>query len=161
MTPAEQRFWNADAELEAARAALDALAPADGIEAMQLQGIELELSLIEQQRKSLEVRATSAGRVNRLDLKPGDAVAYRQPVAQLDDPSRFEVVVTLPRRELATVREGEPVSFRVGDARVASTVASVSGDELTAQVEGEELKVGPATVSVELAPRSIFERLRF
>jgi multidrug resistance efflux pump len=161
-TPAELRFNEAETEAEAARSALDALAPSDSAEAMALESVVLEIRMLEEQLQAREVLADTEGTISHLDLRPGEHVAEGQKLAQLDELSRLKAVAVLTPREAASVRVGEPVTLHLGKLNPTATVEALSGYELAVEVPnpGGALKVGSTTADLELTPRSIFDRIR-
>lgn len=154
---------DAEARAEVARAALDALgATSESPAAMRVRAYEVEVMVLEQQRAQLEVRAPRAGVVSRLNVVPGHAFFDQQTVAQLDDTSRLKVVVATTARQAATMQPGEAAVLRIGKVRVPTTLEAVSGYQVAMEIEnpGGVLETGATPVDLELAPRSIFERLR-
>jgi len=86
-------------EIAAARAALD--------------GQRAELAYLERQRVELEVRAPAAGRIESIDLRPGDLVAPNQPVASILEPDQLWVRVYVPEPSLGRVAIGQAAELRV------------------------------------------------
>lgn len=86
-------------EIEAARAALD--------------GERAELARLERERSELEVRAPAAGRVESIDLRPGDLVPANRPVATLLEPHELWVRVYLPEPRLGEASLGQAVTIVV------------------------------------------------
>lgn len=86
-------------DIAAARAALDS---AEG-----------RLRYLEQERKETILSAPIRGVVQTLDLRPGDLVAARQPVAVLLEAGPVTVRVYVPETRLGMVRVGQAVELRV------------------------------------------------
>ena len=86
-------------ELAAARAAVE--------------GARADLAHLERERAELEVRAPAAGRIESIDLRPGDLVAPNQPVATLLEADELWVRVYVPEPSLARVRVGQRALVRV------------------------------------------------
>ena len=78
-----------------------------------LEGARADLALLERQRQELEVRAPVAGRIESLDLRPGDLVAPNQPVAVLLEPGELWARVYVPEPSLARVAPGQRAEVRV------------------------------------------------
>jgi multidrug resistance efflux pump len=101
---AKQTFAEADRgtrreEIEAVRAALD--------------GERAELARLERERSELQVHAPAAGRVESIDLRPGDLVAANRPVATLLEPGQLWVRVYLPEPRLGEAAVGQSVAVAV------------------------------------------------
>jgi HlyD family secretion protein len=86
-------------ELAAARAALDAT--------------RAELARLEREREEVEVRASVGGRIESIDLRPGDLVSPNQPVAVLLEPGELWARVYVPEPSLARASIGQPARVRV------------------------------------------------
>jgi len=71
------------------------------------------LARLEREKQELDVRAPSAGRVESIDLRPGDLVAANRPVATLLEPSELWVRVYLPEPRLGEAAIGDRVSVFV------------------------------------------------
>jgi HlyD family secretion protein len=78
-----------------------------------LQGAEGRLAFLMQERKESIIEAPLDGFVQTLDLRPGDLVAPRQPVAVLLESGPLTVRVYVPEPRLGLVRVGQPVELRV------------------------------------------------
>lgn len=86
-------------EIAAARAAVDVQ--------------RAEVAHLERQRAELEVRAPAAGRVESIDLRPGDLVGPNQPVASILEPDELWVRVYVPEPSLGRVAIGQAAELRV------------------------------------------------
>jgi multidrug resistance efflux pump len=86
-------------EIAAARAALAA-------EAAALEVERAAVARLEREREELFVRAPAAGRIEAIDLRPGDLVAPHRPVAKLLEPEELWVRVYVPEPRLAEVAVG-------------------------------------------------------
>ncbi len=159
---AEQRVRQAETRIAIAQEALDALSVSDSPAALRAMAYEIELAALEQQRLALDVLAPQGGVISELNVVAGRPFAEDQTVAQIVDSSRMRVVATTTTRQAETMRPGEAATLRFGPLDVKTTIEAVSAYEVGAEVEnpGGLLKTGSATVDIELAPRSIFERLR-
>jgi multidrug resistance efflux pump len=71
------------------------------------------LAFLERQHQELVVTAPAAGRVEVLNLRPGDLVAANQPVATLLEPDQIWVRVYVPETQLGRVRVGQPAAIKV------------------------------------------------
>jgi HlyD family secretion protein len=65
------------------------------------------LAYLNRQKEEAVVRAPSAGRIESLDLRPGDLVAPNQPVARILEPGQLWVRVYVPEPSLGRVRLGQ------------------------------------------------------
>ena len=68
---------------------------------------------LEREREELFVRAPAAGRIETIDLRPGDLVAANRPVAVLLEPGELWVRVYVPEPSLARVAMGQEARVRV------------------------------------------------
>ncbi|MGE0639533.1 MAG: HlyD family secretion protein [Thermoanaerobaculia bacterium] len=93
----EARRGSRSEEIESARAAL-ARARAD-------------LAYLEQRRAELTISAPADGRIESIDLRPGDLVAPNQPVATLLEPGEIWVRVYVPETRLGEVEIGQEVAI--------------------------------------------------
>ena len=71
------------------------------------------LVYLKRQREESVVRAPAAGRIESMDLRPGDIVGPNQPVARILEPSQLWVRVYVPEPQLARVRVGEKAFLSV------------------------------------------------
>jgi len=78
-----------------------------------LEAEEKQLAYLERQRAEAVVLAPSAGRIESMDLRPGDLVAPNQPVARMLEPSQLWVRVYVPEPELGRVRVGQKAALTV------------------------------------------------
>ena len=74
---------------------------------------QAQLGYLERQRQEATVRAPVAGRIEALDLRPGDLVAPNQPVATVLEPNELWVRVYVPETRLGQVAIGQRVQIRV------------------------------------------------
>jgi multidrug resistance efflux pump len=93
-------------QIAAARAERDAAAAAADAERGELARIERELA-------ELRIAAPVAGRIESIDLRPGDLVAPNQPVAVLLEPGELWVRVYVPEPSLGRVAIGQAARVRV------------------------------------------------
>jgi len=78
-----------------------------------LDGAEGRLLFLLEERKESVIAAPLRGVVQTLDLRPGDLVAARQPVAVILEAGPLTVRVYVPEPRLGLVRVGQPVDLRV------------------------------------------------
>jgi multidrug resistance efflux pump len=71
------------------------------------------LAYLKRQRDESVVKAPAAGRIESMDLRPGDIVGPNQPVARILEPSQLWVRVYVPEPQLARVRVGQKASLTV------------------------------------------------
>ncbi len=71
------------------------------------------LDYVKRQRQESVVRAPAAGRIESIDLRPGDLVGANQPVAKLLEPSQLWVRVYVPEPQLGRVRVGQKAALTV------------------------------------------------
>jgi HlyD family secretion protein len=71
------------------------------------------LAYLKRQRDESVVVAPAAGRIESMDLRPGDIVSPNQPVARILEPSQLWVRVYVPEPQLARVRVGQKASLTV------------------------------------------------
>ena len=71
------------------------------------------LAYLKRQRDESVVKAPAAGRIESMDLRPGDIVGPNQPVARILEPSQVWVRVYVPEPQLARVRVGQKASLTV------------------------------------------------
>lgn len=81
--------------------------------AAELERQEGRLALLLRQREETVVRASVAGLVQSLDLRPGDLLAAGQPVATLLEPGQLWARVYVPETRLGLVRVGQEVALAV------------------------------------------------
>ncbi len=81
--------------------------------AAELERQEGRLALLLRQREETVVRASVAGLVQSLDLRPGDLLAAGQPVATLLEPGQLRARVYVPETRLGLVRVGQAVALAV------------------------------------------------
>jgi multidrug resistance efflux pump len=93
-------------ELDAASAVLEA-------EQAALDGERAGLAQLEGEREELFVRAPAAGRIETIDLRPGDLVPPNRPVAILLEPEELWVRVYVPEPRLGEVTLGARAEVRV------------------------------------------------
>jgi HlyD family secretion protein len=74
---------------------------------------EQRLAFLERQRRELEVTAPVDGRIESIDLRPGDLVGANQPVATLLEPDQLWVRVYVPEPKLGYVEVGQQVRVSV------------------------------------------------
>lgn len=74
---------------------------------------EGRLAYLKRQREEQVVRAPAAGRIESIDLRPGDIVGPNQPVAKILEPSQLWVRVYVPEPQLGRVRAGQKVTLTV------------------------------------------------
>jgi multidrug efflux pump subunit AcrA (membrane-fusion protein) len=92
--------------IAAARAALASERAAAAAERAQV-------ALLERRLEELRVTAPAAGRIESLDLRPGDLVAAGQPVATLLETGELWVRVYVPEPSLGRVAVGQRVAVAV------------------------------------------------
>jgi len=78
-----------------------------------LEGADGQLRYLIQQRKECVIVAPLRGVVQTFDLRPGDLVAARQPVAIILESGSLTVRVYVPEPRLGLVRVGQKVDLRV------------------------------------------------
>jgi len=71
------------------------------------------LTYLERQIAELEVRAPAAGRIEAMDLRPGDLVTANQPIVRILEPDQLWVRVYVPEPSLARVSVGQAAEVRV------------------------------------------------
>lgn len=71
------------------------------------------LAYLGRQKEEAVVRASAAGTIESLDLRPGDLVAPNQPVARILEPGQLWVRVYVPEPTLGRVRVGQKAFVRV------------------------------------------------
>jgi membrane fusion protein YbhG len=74
---------------------------------------EERLAYLQRQREEAVVRASVAGTVEVLDLRPGDLVAPQQAVARILEPGQLWVRVYVPEPSLGRVRVGQKAFLKV------------------------------------------------
>jgi multidrug resistance efflux pump len=102
-----------EAERGTRREAIDAARAALATERATLDAAAAEVAYLERRREELQVVAPAAGRVEALDLRPGDLVAANQPVASLLEAGELWVRVYVPEPSLGRVAVGQTVSIAV------------------------------------------------
>jgi HlyD family secretion protein len=102
-----------EAERGTRREAIDAARAALASEEAARDAAAAELALAERRREELRVTAPAAGRVESIDLRPGDLVAAGQPVARLLETGELWARVYVPEPSLGRVRVGQPARLRV------------------------------------------------
>ena len=78
-----------------------------------LDGAQGRLRYLQQERKEMMLVAPVRGVVQTMDLRPGDLVAARQPVAVILEAGPVKVRVYVPEPKLGLVRVGQRVDLRV------------------------------------------------
>lgn len=78
-----------------------------------VEQVEGRLRYLERQRKEAVITAPVRGVVQTLDLRPGDLVAARQPVAVVLEAGPATVRVYVPEPRLGAIRVGQAVDLRV------------------------------------------------
>lgn len=78
-----------------------------------LESEEGRLAYLKRQRSEAVVRAPAAGRIQSIDLRPGDIVGPNQPVAKILEPSELWVRVYVPEPQLGRVRQGQKAILTV------------------------------------------------
>ncbi len=81
--------------------------------AATLAAEESQLAYLERQREDLVVRAPADGRIQTIDLRPGDLVGAGQPVATILEPDQIWVRVYVPEPRLGLVRIGQTAHIAV------------------------------------------------
>jgi HlyD family secretion protein len=74
---------------------------------------EGRLAYLKRQRDEAVVKAPAAGRIESIDLRPGDLVGPNQPVAKMLEPSQLWVRVYVPEPQLGHVRVGQKAALTV------------------------------------------------
>lgn len=123
---ARQTFEEADRgtrseAIDAARAALATEQASRDAEAAQL-------ALVERRHEELRILAPAPGRIEALDLRPGDLVAANQPMASLLEHGELWVRVYVPEPSLGRVAVGQLAALTVDtfpDRRFAGRVVEV------------------------------------
>ncbi len=95
----ERERGNRSEDIAAARAALSSE--------------EGRLAYLKRQREEAVVKAPAAGRIESIDLRPGDIVGPNQPVAKILEPSQLWVRVYVPEPQLGRVRAGQKAAITV------------------------------------------------
>lgn len=108
---ARQSFEEADRgtrreAIDAARAALDT-------ERASRAAAAAEVALVERRREELLIVAPVSGRIESLDLRPGDLIAPHQPVARLLERGQLWVRVYVPEPSLGRVAIGQRATLAV------------------------------------------------
>jgi multidrug resistance efflux pump len=93
-------------EIDAARATLES-------ERAALESERAAVARLERQREELFVAAPAAGRVESIDLRPGDLVPANRAVATLLEPGELWVRVYVPEPRLGEVAVGDAAEVRV------------------------------------------------
>lgn len=125
---ARRRVEDARRNLETARRASAASAEASAtsaalnLESAREQGLDLELSTLEEARLNLEraqrvvdegrVIAPRAGTIVAVGIGVGDLVEPYEPVIELADPSRLEIAAELTAEQMRELAEGMPAEAR-------------------------------------------------
>jgi multidrug resistance efflux pump len=78
-----------------------------------LEAEQRQAGYLERQRAESVVKAPAAGRIESMDLRPGDLVGPNQPVARMLEPSQLWVRVYVPEPDLGRVRVGQAAAIRV------------------------------------------------
>jgi membrane fusion protein YbhG len=74
---------------------------------------EARLAYLQRQRKETVVVAPVDGRIESIDLRPGDLVAANQPVARILEPNQMWVRVYVPEPKLGLIHVGQEVKVSV------------------------------------------------
>jgi HlyD family secretion protein len=74
---------------------------------------EGRLGYLKRQRDEAVVRAPASGRIESIDLRPGDIVAPNQSVAKILEPSQLWVRVYVPEPQLGRVHSGQKAAITV------------------------------------------------
>jgi len=102
-----------EAERGTRREAIDAARAARAVEQAAREAAAAGLALAERRRAELRIAAPAAGRVEAIDLRPGDLVAAGQPVARILERGELWARVYVPEPSLARVRVGQRALVRV------------------------------------------------
>jgi HlyD family secretion protein len=102
-----------EAERGTRREAIDAARATLESERSAREAAAAQLALAERRRAELRVTAPVAGRIEAIDLRPGDLVAAGQPVARLLERGELWARVYVPEPSLGRVRIGQPARIRV------------------------------------------------
>ncbi len=128
------------AELQARVAGLEAQSAAAEAEAAQARA---RMGLLKKQLADTRITAPFAGTISERRLEPGAAVGPTTPVVRLVAEGPLQVRFRVPERDLAVLREGQPLQVRAaatGDSRhpgkVSRTGTEVSRTDRAVQVEG-------------------------
>ncbi len=85
------------------------LVQVEGTSLKTLQEAEQQLAASRAQQALLRVQAPLAGTVARVNVKPGEAVDLTTVLAEVIDLDRLVVSASVPSRELAALKVGQPV----------------------------------------------------
>lgn len=97
------------------------------LEAQQaLEAARAELASAQTQRTLLAVSAPFSGTIVRLSAKAGETVNMAQDLAELRDLKRVVVTATVPSREIARLKLGQPVEIDTGMLAGSSTTATLN-----------------------------------
>jgi len=115
---APQQYGAAEAQAASLRETYRALAngsrPEDIAAARaSMEGADARLRYLVRERREMVIAAPLDGVVQTLDLRPGDLVAARQPVAVLLETGPVKVRVYVPEPHLGGVRVGQHVDLRI------------------------------------------------
>jgi HlyD family secretion protein len=160
VTDAEKRFSAAHTASQLAKSELDARIPPDAPGAAKAAEVEREIARLEQQIKVQTVTAAEGGVVSKIYARPGQPIDRGQKVMQLDDLSRMRLIATVSPKHVKNVTVGTPITVRIGEDRIHTTVEAVSGDEIAAEVPNLDgsLKPGVVQVQIDLPPSSLAKR---
>lgn len=130
-----EQIQRAAARVDEARARADLVqagARAEEIKAREgaLQAARGRLSIIEAKIEELTIRAPMPGRVEALDLRPGDLLAPNATAATVLEDKEIFLRLYIPETQLGLVHVGSRVSFTVdtfGSDAFAGVVESISG----------------------------------
>ena len=114
----QQQYDSAAARADAAHETLEELTRGSRSEDVSesraaVAQAEGRLDYLKRQRAEMEVRAPAAGRIEVLDLRPGDLVGAGQPFLTLLEPEELWVRVYVPETRLAGVRVGQGAAITV------------------------------------------------
>jgi len=109
-----------------------------------------------------EVHAPFAGTVTDVRVSKGQPTQLGQTAVTIEDQSRLNMVVRLTGSGASAVRAGQTATLTLGDKSVKATLDSVHGSEAHAFIDNRngEVEPGNATADIEVAPASLYQRLR-
>ena len=160
---AERRFADANTMVASTRESIDALVQPDEMQRAQMIAINSEIAAVQGQMRSMEVKAPNAGTVHNLAIRDGQEVTEGQTLVRVDDVHALKMVALVTPRQASSIHPGEPLVIDFGSQqRVTTTIDSVSGFELAAEVPNADgaLKTGSMSVDLELKPASVIQRMR-